>query len=163
MKLYCKPISGTLIVIATHDDNQDVPASAYGDTAVIVQLSRWVDDTGAPLPASVENLRAYATGRRRAAIAVGTVVGSIPTWTDSESQSALTSLMLAASLNPAIATSWKGRDGNFHPLTAASIAALALGVMGYVQSCFTAEATALAGIASGSITTFTAVDAVLAG
>jgi hypothetical protein len=39
MKLYCK----NNVILAWHDDDQDVPASKYGDDVEVVQVTSWTD------------------------------------------------------------------------------------------------------------------------
>lgn len=163
MLLYCK--SGR--VIATHDEAQGLPASAYGDgvttmpaPAGYVLIPGETDDVP---DLDEDGLVAYAASKRRAVIAAGCVVTvagvEVPTWADAASQGALTALVVAAGINPAITTTWKGRDGLFYELNASDISQLALGVMAFVQTAFAIEAAALAGIDGETITDVAGVDA----
>lgn len=108
-------------------------------------------------------LRARAADKRRALIAAGCTVSvsgtPLPTWADAETQSALTSLVVAGGLNAALSTKWKCRDGTFRTLNLVSINALALGVMAFVDGAFSAEAAAVAAIDAGTMTTLAQVDA----
>lgn len=111
-----------------------------------------------------QQLVAHAATKRRELIASGTTltVGSatVPTWADSETQAALTALVVATTMTPALTTSWRGRDGSFYPLDASGIVALATGVMTFVQTAFGIEAAAVAAINAGTATTVAHVDGI---
>ena len=159
MKAYCK--NG--VVIATHDDNQDVPASAYGDGVTIVSLVTDIE-VGSPVPTlDHAGLKACAREKRKSVIAGGctvTVDGiAMPVWADADTISALTGLSLMASANPALTASWKARDGQFYDLTAADITTLATGVATFVQAAFAAESAVVADIDADNITTADEIEA----
>lgn len=159
MKLYCR--DG--IVIATHDDDQDVPASAYGDGIVIVYSATAVA-TDSPVPTlDHAGLKACAREKRKSVIAGGctvTVDGiAMPVWADADTISALTGLSLMASANPALTASWKARDGQFYDLNAADITTLATGVATFVQAAFAAESAVVADIDADNITTADEIEA----
>lgn len=132
-------------------------------TTVLQRVTEYVDMTAdeiaaleAERAASIDLPRAAAKKRQMVILAGTTieVAGTpIPTWADPESQAALTALVVASMLNPALTTAWKGMDGSLYPLDATGIAVLAHGVMAFVQSAFACEAAVLAGIAAGTITT----------
>lgn len=129
-----------------------------------VSVGNWADPDSVTVSApSGDDLRAYAQSRRRAIVAQGTTVTVaatvIPVWADPDTQAALTGLVVAVGLNPALATAWRGRDGVFYPLDAAGIVSLATGVMMFVQATFATEAAAVDGIASGGITSTAQIDA----
>lgn len=115
------------------------------------------------LPPTMAELFALAAERRRAVVNGGTAIatsgGTIPAWTDADSQGAITALVVAAQMIPDIATGWKGRDGRFYPVTAATIVDLALGMMAFVNQAFAAEAAVLTAIEAGTITTTAQIDA----
>ena len=147
-------------VLATHADDQAVD---YGPGVSVVAVAENAVSPGDPAPAMTASiLAASIAGKRRAVLDGGCSVTlgatQVPTWTDAASQGALTALMLAASLNPAIQTAWKGRDGAFYALDAAGIQSLATGVMTFVQSAFAVEAACLGLVASGSLTTLEAIN-----
>lgn len=117
-----------------------------------------------PRVVTTAELGDYAADKRRAVIAAGTTVTvggtAIPTWADSDTQAALTALVVATTMTPTLTTSWRGRDGNFYPLDAAGIVALATGVMTFVQTAFNIEAAAVAAINAGTATTVAHVDGI---
>lgn len=118
----------------------------------------WLDDHGIevveppePEPEPID-LASYAAERRRELVNGSAVIDvgerTIPTWVDPESRGAITGLVVASGIVPDLTAPWKGSDGEFYILTAAEITALALGIMGFVQECFAAEAAVLAGLSS---------------
>lgn len=139
--------------------------------AAIVQPSRlaigdWSDAstvTVLPQTYTPADLTATAADKRRRVIADGTIVTvagtPIPTWSDADTQAALTALVVAVGLNSSLTTSWRGRNGQFYPLDAAGVIALATGVMTFVQTAFAVEAAAGSAIAAGTITTPAQIDA----
>jgi hypothetical protein len=117
-----------------------------------------------PPPPTQEQLQAYAAEKRRAVVFAGTTIDvgegrEIPAWTDPESTGAITALVVASQLNPALSTEWKGSDGTFYEIDAAEMLALALGMMAHVQAAFQCEAVVLAAIAAEGITSKAQVDA----
>jgi hypothetical protein len=151
--------------------NQHPNAVRYGPYT-IGGVEWWVDATGGqPSQGDVEallgtpttKLKDYAAEKRRAVRNGGCVVtvnGSpLPTWADPDSCGAITSMMVALTVNPAFTTGWKGRDGAFHAVDGAGIQQLALGMLAFVDACFVAEAAVLADIEAEVITTKAAVDA----
>lgn len=128
------------------------------------EIAAWeaLGNTIPPYVAAVD-LPAYAARKRRAVRDAGcvvTVAGTpIPVWADADSCGAITSLVVAAQLNPSITTGWKGRNGAFYPLDAAKIQALALGMLAFVDACFAKEAELLAGIVGATITSTAQIDA----
>lgn len=117
-----------------------------------------------PDPPTVDELKAYAAAKRRD-LANGSTsvdVGGgriIPVWTDPESRGSILGLVVAAGMDPNLTAEWKGADGVFYALDASEITALALGMMAYVQACFTTEAAVLAEIIAETITEFAEIDA----
>ncbi|MEQ1694792.1 MAG: hypothetical protein ABL901_03030 [Hyphomicrobiaceae bacterium] len=113
---------------------------------------------------TTEQLVAHVAAKRRGLIASGTTLtvgtATIPTWADSETQAALTALVVATTMTPTLTTTWRGRDGNFYPLDAAGIVALATGVMIFVQVAFGIEALAVAAVNAGTATTVAHVDGI---
>ena len=119
-----------------------------------------------PEPPTVDDLKAYAAEKRRMLANGSTVVDvgggrEIPVWTDPESRGAILGLVVAAQMDTGITTQWKDAAGEFHVLNAAEITALALGMMAFIQVCFSAEATVLAAIEAdpSDITSFENIDA----
>ncbi len=108
-------------------------------------------------------LKSYAASKRAGVINGGcivTVSGSpLKVWADTQTQTALTALSVIASSTPALTTVWKCRDGTFATLNASGIAALASGVMTFVQSAFATEGDVVSGIDAGTLTTTAEIDA----
>lgn len=160
MLAYCK--NG--VVLATHEESQGIPPISYGAGVVAIPCITFAPVVGEPLPPlGAPDLKAYAATKRRDVVDGGctvTVQGApIAVWADAASSGALTALVVAAGINPALTASWKGRDGAFHALNAAAISDLALGVMAFVQEAFETEADAVSGINGASITTLAQIDA----
>lgn len=161
MLAYCK--NG--VVIATHEESQDVPASAYGSGVIIVPLATPIL-AGSALPSnlSADTLRGCARMKRNSVINAGCVVvlspsKSIPTWADDGTVASLTGLVVAAGLNSSFSTTWKGRDGNFYPLTTSEISSFGFGLLTWKASVFSAEQAVCAKIANGQISSITEIDA----
>lgn len=108
------------------------------------------------------DLLAHAAKLRRSMIDAGATVTvgarQIPTWADAETQAALTALVVASNLNPALSTNWRGRDGGFYPVAGAEILELATGVMTFVQTAFGMEAAAAAAITANTATDIATVE-----
>ena len=160
MKLYCK--NG--VVIATHDDNQDVPALAYGEGTVIVTRAsgtNGLDRVGAEPAEGQEDTRPYAQpteptlslddqkAEKLAALAArryeietgGITVQGVPVKTDRESSAILTSARVLADRDPAfVVSNWKVDAGVFVTLDAPMITAISDAVTAHVQGTFNREA-----------------------
>lgn len=89
--------------------------------------------------------------RRYQAETGGTTLGGTPIATDRTTQGKVTAAYVKASAdsNYTIAA-WKGTDGTFSPLDAATIMAIADAIEAHIQACFAREATL-----SGQITAAT--------
>lgn len=106
-----------------------------------------------------DGLIAYAARKRYEKEVGGTVVDSVAYLTDRETQSKFAAAVLMAQINPSATFSWKVADSAFVSLDATAMIAVASAVGAYVQSCFAAEATVVAGIKDGTITTAEQIDA----
>lgn len=169
MQLYCKNST----IIATHDDAQDVPASAYGDGVYILtvpdgtQLPRLGD---APTDGQLDKrplavpkidaamMKGYVAAKRYAIETGGITVAGAHVATDRASQSMITGAVVRAQLDPASTASFKAESG-FVTLTATQMLGVGVAVAAHVQACFAAEAAVLAKIESGAIKTLADVDA----
>ncbi len=130
------------------------------------------DDSGAQTTASLQevlgsysifaDLAAYAASARYAKETGGIIVNWVKLATDRESQALITGAWATAQINPQVTIQWKGSDGTFTALNAASITAVASAVTAHVQACFAAEAQVDAAITAGTITTMAEVDAAFA-
>lgn len=134
------------------------PLTCEWDDVLEKQSGLWV-----VINALKASLKSYATSKRAGVINAGcevTVSGTLlKVWADTQTQTALTALSVLASSNPALTTVWKCRDGTFATLNATGIAALAAGVMTFVQSAFAIEGDVVADIDAGDITTTAEIDA----
>ena len=160
MKAYCRDGH----VIATHDDEQNVPASAYGEGVTILTLANGAVGAGDPLPDLDEGmLKGYARDKRNQVIAGGCVVTvdglAIASWADAQTQAALTAIAVAAAANPAFETTWKGRDGQFYEINAADVSVLSQGVLAFVQAAFATESAVVADIEAENITDLDEIEA----
>lgn len=158
---YCK--NG--VVVATHDDDQDVPAARYGDGVSLVPISGSSVEIGDALPEPTKaDLLAHAWATRVRALAAGCVVAvdglQIPIWADDRTIATLTALMMRASADPnLIIPSWKARDGQFFELNAGDIATLANGLFAFIQAAFDVEGAVVADIEAENITTREEIEA----
>lgn len=148
------------IDVLTDPNDPRVIHTAGGEFALALPIAAPVY---APDPPSVDQLKARAADCRRARVYGGRTITvgarQFSVWTDPESTSAITSLVVAAQITPALTTTWKGRAGAVYSVDAAEILALALGMLAHVQEAFGAEAAVLADIAAGTITTTAEIDA----
>ena len=121
---------------------------------------QWVFDNAA-VPIFVD-LRAYAASVRYTKETGGITVDGVKLATDRESQALITGAWATAQINPQVTIQWKGSDGTFTALNAATIIAVASAVTAHVQACFAAEQQVDAAITAGTITTTAEVDAAFA-
>lgn len=171
MKLYCK--DG--VVIAWHDDGQDVPASAYGVGVAMMpfagsmkELARLGEppadgatDTR-PYLAPELDLVAYARNCRWRAEIGGMVWNGMPIATDDSSKVKIAGARIKAQSDPNFETTWYGADGEGVVVDAALIIALSDAVLAHVDDSFTTFGLVKAGITEGSITTTAEIDAAFA-
>ena len=156
---YCK--NG--VVVATHDDSQNISASVYGEGVIAVPIASAV--AGNPMPdLTASDLLAFAAFKRRAVVNGGCVVAvdglQIPIWADDKTIATLTALMMRASADPnLVIPSWKARDGTFFELNAGDIATLANGLFAFIQTAFDVEGAVAADIAAENITTLEEIEA----
>lgn len=108
------------------------------------------------------DLKAYTAAKRFNIETGGTTINGTLIATDRESQAMISGAFNMATNNPSFTTQWKNDDGTFTALTAAQIISLAVAVGNFVSSCFSKEATTVAAITAGTITTTAQVDAVFA-
>jgi hypothetical protein len=169
MQLFCR--NG--VVIATHADDQVVPASAYGegvqvftvpDGTVLERIGEAADDGfpdtrpfAAPT-ASPATLRAYAAAKRFAVETGGISVGGASIATDRASVPMISGALLYVMQNPAASVRWKSAGG-FVDLSRDQIVAMSNAVGAHVQACFEREGELVAAIDAGTVTDFAAIDA----
>ena len=115
----------------------------------------------APFAAPVVDLKAYTAERRWQKEVGGVTVSGIRLETDDRSKTMLIGARLSAMVDPAITRQWKTENG-FVTLDAPTIIALSDVVTNHVQACFDLEASVLAQIAAGTITTTAQIDTAFA-
>jgi hypothetical protein len=129
---------------------------------VVVEVDENGNEVGTPTDVPTD-LKAYAAHRRWLKEVGGTVWNGWPVHTDRESQAKIIAERLAiAEGERDDPDGWKFADGVFRMISNADFIALSNAVREHVRRCFTLEGMALAGIASGDITTPEDVDALFA-
>lgn len=151
-------------VFATHPENQNVPASAYGPGCTILPPQAEPLKLGdlAPSMTSAADLNTYASFKRWLKEINGITVSTVPVATDDRSKMMVMGARLAAQANPAFNTPWVGSDGNAYPLTAAQVIAISDAVQAHVANCFATYATIKPQIDSGAITATAQIDTAFA-
>lgn len=137
----------------------DWPPSMDGRVSAVL-ATEWRDEM---VSSHASSLAAYAAAKRRAVIGAGCVVTvagvDVPCWADADTQAALTALVVASQMQPALSAPWRGRDGLTYALDVGDIVVLAMGVLSFVNTAFGANAQIDAAIDAGTITTTAAIDA----
>ncbi len=169
--LYCRDN----VVIAWHDSNQNIPASAYGAgitvipwTAPMSSLSR----IGPTPPNPRFDTRPYATPtlnttqliaytqlKQNILMSGGITVGGVACGTDTASLALLEGLYTLATADGSATFQWVEDDGATIVLTAAQGITIFQAVHAFIQSTFTACAAVIANINSNTYTTIAQVDA----
>lgn len=109
-------------------------------------------------PPSPEELVAYAAQKRWEAEVGGITVNGLCVHTDDRSKIMVIGARNAAQVNPNFTTEWKAVDGTFVTLDAAAIIAVSDAVLTHLSRCFEVEASVLAGIGGGAITSREQID-----
>ena len=112
----------------------------------------------APPPPTKAALKAYAADKRWRVETGGITVAGATIATDRDSQSMITGAFAYSQAHPDQPISYKANSG-WVTLDAATLAAIASAVGAHVQASFAIEATVVAAIDAGTITTFAAIDA----
>ncbi len=178
MLLYC--INN--VVIATHDDSQNVAPSLYGNNVQVVPVPNGTSLTrigtppiqvgtgvvldtrpyAIPTP-TIPLLLIYAAFKRWLTASGGTTVSGIPLTTDDISQFNISKLKQAFDTGAVTSVPFKAADGNFYTVDASTWTAVYVGVVTHVQACYTAESAAAAAINGNTAVTYNQVDAFFAG
>jgi hypothetical protein len=116
------------------------------------------DAERAPPPATATQLRAAAADARWRRETGGITVSGIPVHTDDRSKMMLMGARIQATAAPGFSTQWKGADGQFVTLDAATIGALSDAVLAHVDACFAREQEVLAAINAGDVTTLAEIE-----
>lgn len=106
------------------------------------------------------DLNRYAADARWRKETEGITVSGLRIFTDDRSKMMVMGARIKAENDPNFSTQWKGADGEFVQVDAATIIAISDAVLAHVDSCFAVEATVLAGIEAGTITSAAEIDAV---
>lgn len=108
------------------------------------------------------DLHAYTAQKRWEKEVGGIVVGGVSVHTDDRSKMLLAGARMQAEADHAWTTEWKAADGTFVTLDAATVIALSNELLEHVAACFAREASVVADIDAGAITTTAQIDAVFA-
>jgi hypothetical protein len=111
-----------------------------------------------PEPQPVD-LVAYAAQKRWEVETGGIMVAGVPVATDDRSKIMIIGARVKADADANFTTQWKLPSGDFLTIDAATLIAISDAVLAHVDACFAVEATVLAGIAAGTITTTANIDA----
>lgn len=157
--------SANNLVLAIHDDSQNVAPSLYGSGVQVIPVPRGTKvRAGDSVPApTLAILIAYAATKRWLTATGGATVGGTPLSTDDMSQAKIAQVKQAFDAGAIASTTFKAADSSFVTVNAAQMTALYNGVVAHVQACYAAEAAAAAAITSGAATTYAHVDALFAG
>ena len=160
-------------VLAIYDDGTSATARAG---AYLLTFSGALSDLprfGAAPPAGMPDTRdyavptitadiltAYAASARYAKTIGGFTYKGHPVTTDADSRGNMTGAVVGAQvIGSSFSTKWKGSDGSFFTLDGPGMTAMATAVLNYVNACYAAEATIVAAITAGTMTTTAGVDA----
>ncbi|PTM61907.1 DUF4376 domain-containing protein [Phreatobacter oligotrophus] len=116
------------------------------------------DAERAPRPPTAAQLRAAAADARWRRETGGITVSGISVHTDDRSKMMIMGARIQAVADPGFVTQWKGADGQFIALDAATITALSAAVLAHVDACFAREGEVLAAIDAGTVTTLAAIE-----
>lgn len=161
LMLYCK--DG--IVLATHDSEQNIPASAYGAGAYAVPGTGWTGKIFDPAPPIDANTLVYYATAKRAALGAGgyttTAAGAQHTFeTDATSLGDIAGKQLRlAQPSPPATIAWYFADAGFVTISAADFTAAAIKIADFIQATYDTLKTVIAGISGGTITDFAEIDA----
>lgn len=103
----------------------------------------------APTP---DELKAYAVYQRAEKEVAGVKVGKALVSTDSESVTRIMLVAMLAASNSALKVEWKAKDGNFIGLDAVKVTEMAKAVAKRMVDCANTEASVVAAIFSGTMT-----------
>ncbi|MDE1991665.1 MAG: DUF4376 domain-containing protein [Rhizobiaceae bacterium] len=136
----------TILVANVGPDWPEAPAS------LLAVVAGWSPD---PVPV---DLPAYAAAKRYAVEPGGIVVNGAGIPTDRQSQAMITGAYSYVEANPSTTVQFKTNSG-FVEMNAAQVTAIANAVGAHVQASFAEEATVVAAITAGTITTTAEIDA----
>lgn len=114
-------------------------------TAIAIDLGQLVT-AEAKAAAALDAARAAIAARRWQAEVGGTIVAGVPVHTDERSRANILGAYQEALEDPAYSVLWKGADGAFVALDAATIVGVAKAIRAHVQACFEREAVLLAAL-----------------
>ncbi|RRY17926.1 DUF4376 domain-containing protein [Brucella anthropi] len=111
---------------------------------------------------ALDALRDYAANKRWQKETGGIEINGLTVATDDRSKTMISGARVAAQNDPNFTTQWKGADGSFVTIDAASIVGISDAMLAHVSSCFATEAQVLADIEVGTISTTEQIDAAFA-
>ncbi|MBB5046799.1 hypothetical protein HNR60_001547 [Rhodopseudomonas rhenobacensis] len=165
---YSDDIHGPRLIDGQPNPDCRVPAEAveitepqWRDLLAHPGLRRLVDGAVVDYtpPEQPIDLPAYTAAVRWAKETGGTAWSGWPVATDDRSQGKILAELTAIDRGQrADPDGWKFADGEFRLVSNADFVTLAMAVRAHVRACFAAEASVLAGIAAGSITTTAQID-----
>ncbi|QGA57780.1 DUF4376 domain-containing protein [Brucella sp. 2280] len=140
-----------------------VSDNAVGNTD-FHNIEKWIADGNVPeVPATPAiNLKDYTANARWQKEVGGINYMGMPISTDDRSKVMISGARVAAEADPNFTTQWKGADGSFATLDAATIFAISTAVSDHVSNCFALESHVVAQIEAGAITTTQEIDAAFA-
>ncbi|UPT85178.1 DUF4376 domain-containing protein [Bradyrhizobium barranii subsp. apii] len=107
-------------------------------------------------------LKVYAAAVRYDKEVGGISVGGMSVSTDRVSQSMINGAYNMAAHDASFTTKWKAENGNFTPLDAPTIIALAVAIGQHVAACFSTEADVVAQIDAGTLISIPEINAAFA-
>jgi hypothetical protein len=165
------------IILAIHDDLQDVDPSLYGDNVIIIPFPEGTvfEPVGDPPPIDQPDLRPkmvpdptqstltdYAANMRWRIENGGTVSGGNEFATDATGIAKINNANLLVQQTPSITFNWKCLDGTWVTLNKQQIQQAMVDIANHVEAAFAAEKNAGAAITAGTATTYDQVAAFFA-
>ncbi|MGV1752789.1 DUF4376 domain-containing protein [Agrobacterium sp. CG674] len=114
------------------------------------------------IPLTKADLVTYAADARWRAETGGFELGGMSIASDDRSKTMILGARVKAEGDAAFTTRWKGPDGVFATIDAATIKLISDAVLQHVADCFSAEDTVITGIYAGEVTTTQQVDSLIA-
>jgi len=141
---------GSIYIIATTDGRTIGIAAASGEPGPANVEADILASEAPDLPAIRARLRARATERRWQVETAGITIAGVQVATDDRAKTLLTGADRKARRDPAFVTRWKGEDGTWADVNAATVIAIADAVFDHVNACFAREEALHAAIAAAA-------------
>lgn len=162
------------IIVATHDDAQNIDPEVYGDDVFVVPFpdSTTFERVGDPPPAGEYDtrpqkipepdpaaLKLYAAYKRWHTESTGTFnQAGVAVRTDAVTRSKINLAYLATQKDKNLVLDWKKQDGTFAALDMADVDTMMASMSAFIEKAFSQEKQALAAIEAGAATTYADVD-----